>query len=218
VLSVAFEGRFLDIDHLKDTIYHEFPEKVPQANQNLGYIEPGHGVKGRQRWISSPSDLTLMYQAYKKKEIILWTYEKDENDTMSDTTSAKRRRTADDSGKAESLAQKTTEVDEIYESLYEKHSSSYSIEQLRAWAHMIQMRKCDSYDSPPNKPFFRSKSLKSGSSSSGTQSPGKKIVLRSQCIDQLQKWHTLLESGAITREQYDDLQVTILDDIKQLKN
>ena len=218
MLSIAFEGRFLDLDHLKDTIYQEFPEQVPQANQNLGYIEPGHGIKGRQRWIASSSDLTLMYQAHKKKEIILWTYE---NDTISSKSpSAKRRRTADDtpnSGKAELLAKKMSEVDDIYEALYEKHSSTYTIDQLHAWAHMIHMRKCDSYDSPPNKPFFRSKSLKSGSSSSGTQSPGKKIVLRSQCIDQLQKWHTLLESGAITQEQHDDLQMTILDDIKQLK-
>ena len=33
----------------------------------MGYIEPGHGAKGRQRWLHDDSDLTDLYQLYKGK-------------------------------------------------------------------------------------------------------------------------------------------------------
>ena len=39
-----------------------------------------------------------------------------------------------------------------------------------------------------------------------------------QCIDQLSKRHVLLESGAITEAQYDDLKATILEDIKHMQS
>jgi len=38
-----------------------------------------------------------------------------------------------------------------------------------------------------------------------------------QCIDQLSKWHVLLESEAITEAQYNELKATILDDIKHMQ-
>jgi len=38
-----------------------------------------------------------------------------------------------------------------------------------------------------------------------------------QCIDQLSKWHVLLELGAITEAQYNELKATILDDIKHMQ-
>ena len=47
-------------------------------------------------------------------------------------------------------------------------------------------------------------------------SPGKKVKIRSECIDQLQKWHALLNSSAITKEQYEEFQSTILADIRKL--
>ena len=82
------------------------------------------------------------------------------------------------------------------------------------------MKKHSSYDEPPDKPFFRnSKSVKgktntSSSGSSDGMSPAKRINLRTECINQLDKWHMLLEKGAITSDQYQQLQDTILGDIK----
>ena len=38
--------------------------------------------------------------------------------------------------------------------------------------------------------------------------------MRSQCIEQLNRWHTLLEKGRITKGQYDGLQATILKDMQ----
>ena len=39
----------------------------------FGYIEPGHGLKGCQHWITTTDDLKDMYKAYeRRKEIIIW--------------------------------------------------------------------------------------------------------------------------------------------------
>jgi len=40
--------------------------------------------------------------------------------------------------------------------------------------------------------------------------------MRSQCIEQLDRWHTLLEKGGITKEQYDELQATIFKDMQNM--
>ena len=68
------------------------------------------------------------------------------------------------------------------------------------------MKKHDSLEVPPDKPFW-----KTPTGNSTGVSPIKKIHLRGQCVDQLLKWHELLEKGAITQEQYDSLKSTILD-------
>ena len=89
--------------------------------------------------------------------------------------------------------------------------SIYTIEQLRTWAHLIQMGKHSSKETPPNKPFFQS-----SSKCKASPEPGKVIAMRGECISQLKKWHELLEAGAITQAQYDDLQAKILLDINKL--
>ena len=88
--------------------------------------------------------------------------------------------------------------------------------------HTIDLKKHSSYDEPPNKPFFvgKQKSTKESeivavtpqkssvalSSSSVGISPGKRVNLQSECIDQLQKWHVLMENGDITKSQYEEMQ------------
>ena len=76
---------------------------------------------------------------------------------------------------------------------------------------MVHLKKHASYDEPPDKPFFRVK----GSAKAQGISPAKRITLRSECIDQLDKWHKLMEKGAISTDQYNDLQDTIMNDIKK---
>ena len=108
-------------------------------------------------------------------------------------------------------------VDDIYEELQAKHKSKYSPEQLRTWAHLLQMGKHGSYEEPPDKPFFREK--KPSAVNIPTQpagiSPGK-VNMRTELINQLQKWYQLLETGAISQAQYAELKDTILLDIKEL--
>ena len=52
-------------------------------------------------------------------------------------------------------------------------------------------------------------------SSMDSVSPSKHdcVYLRSECISQLDRWHSLLEKGCISQEQYDQFKVTILKDI-----
>ena len=48
-------------------------------------------------------------------------------------------------------------------------------------------------------------------------SPGKRVTVRGQCVDQLTKWHDLLEKGAIMNSiHYTELKFTILEDVKKL--
>ena len=110
---------------------------------------------------------------------------------------------------------KMTEVDTIVEELNTAHGESkkYSPEQIRVWAHMLQMGKHDSYDDPPAKPFFKSSKRVQESTQEGI-SPGKRLNMRSECISQLDKWHSLMERGAITLEQYKEFQDAILGDMK----
>ena len=35
----------------------------------MGYIEPGHGARGKQRWILNAGDLEDMYEAYTQEKL-----------------------------------------------------------------------------------------------------------------------------------------------------
>ena len=72
---------------------------------------------------------------------------------------------------------------------------------------MLQMKKHDSYQDPPKKPFFKSnsKAHKLDDKSSDGLSPGKRIQYRSECINQPDKWHGLMKRGAITEEEFKEM-------------
>ena len=123
-----------------------------------------------------------------------------------------------------SSAQKLQEVEKIVEELKEKHAASYNIKKLNAWAHLLHMGKHDSYETPPNLPYFGKggDGMKDKRKSQKTQpvqissSPSKRLGLRGECIEQLSKWHTLLEKGAISVQQYDELKETIMGNLFKL--
>ena len=80
------------------------------------------------------------------------------------------------------------------------------------------MKKHDPHDIPPDKPFWRGSPSKSkAAGGTGTASPSKKIAFRGQCVDQLLKWHELLKKGGITKDQYDEFQSTIMEDVKNFR-
>ena len=218
--KLSFEGKFTGIEHMKEVIVATFPNDFVSSTCQMGYIQPGHGAKGRQLWLSTDADVLEMYSACEgKKEILLWFFK---NEPIQGLAPPSKRpchgRGQDDvtSSKGELLAKRMTEVDEIVASLTEKHSQHYTLEQIRAWAHMIYMDKAG-YENPPDKPFFKNRNRKSVPlSSSSTASPKKRIELRSECMDQLQKWHNLLDKDVISKEQYDELREKILKDITDL--
>jgi len=44
-------------------------------------------------------------------------------------------------------------------------------------------------------------------------SPCKRLTMPTACIEQMDKWHSLLEKGGITQQQYDQLQEKIMSDM-----
>ena len=100
--------------------------------------------------------------------------------------------------------------------------------QLRAWANMIQLNAWKSLDEPPDKPFFRANRKRASHSSEEREdlsckatkqtssfSPEQKVKVRSELIDQLDKFHKLKASGVLSSAEY-ELRSTILLDIKNL--
>ena len=80
------------------------------------------------------------------------------------------------------------------------------------------MEKHSSYDEPPNTTFFVGKELKSAvtKTSSAGVSPSKRLIMRTQCIDQLDKWHALLEKGCVTQADYNEMQGKIMADMRNI--
>ena len=96
------------------------------------------------------------------------------------------------------------EVEVIADKLTEKHEGKFSAEQINVWAHLINMKKHQSFDDPPDKPFFRGSSMevftqKSSDIPNATGvvhqgiSPSKWIELHTELLDQLNKLSALLD-------------------------
>ena len=76
--------------------------------------------------------------------------------------------------------------------------------------------------SPPDLPFLVGRKKPTTSHSvmpnelDHPQSPGKQIMYRSECMDQPNKWHTLMEKQIIIQEQYKNFIGMIVQDIENL--
>ena len=197
------------------------------------YMLPGHGMKGKHHYISTDPQIQEMYKLFSgRREILLCCWYQigtklansdvveDDDDVIENTVQNPGIVRSKRSTKSDAIAQKINDAEEVMNTLAKIHKN-YTSEQLSSWAHLIQMGKHHSYDNPPDYPYFRGnkrsrrKSIDSGDelSRSPTFSPCKKVKIRSECIDQLQKWHSLLEKGGISQEQYEELQKTIMADM-----
>ena len=202
-------SKFRSVHELKDKLQETLSDSA--SGDVVGYIEPGHGAKGKQRWVEHSDDPTHKYSSYGKKlDILLWCYDKAEPH-KDRAASRKRPLSPANSGssrasKRESCSRKIEEVEKVLKKLQDKHGSDYTIEKLNAWAHLIQMGKHGSYDSPPDLPYKRSTKGKTKDAHGKNKeepavhlvtisSPVKRFAFRTECIEQLSKWHTLLERG-----------------------
>ena len=197
--SVDWESeKFTSLDCMREALLLDFKDHITNNSFQMGYFEPGHSFKGKQLPLTSDNELSEMYfEHHKRKSIRLWVKEaqtrqtkRPRSDTSDEATPAKKRSSVYDSH-----LEKMDKVEQILDKLKSKHENNkWTIEQLHCWANMIQMNRHHSYDVPPNKPFFG----KQPPTHSAASSPGKRIQLRTQCIDQLTKWHKLLENEVIS--------------------
>ena len=221
--------RFESVNALKYRLKQNFSDILGDVKEDeieMGFIEPGHGAKGKQHWIVDDDDLRHMYKTYEgKKDIMLWVYlgtikRPHSPDPESSSTGRKT--------KYDVHTHRMMEVEEIADDLETRHGNCYTQEQYNVWAHMIHLKKHHSHDNAPDKPLFRgsrskkpSVSCKSTHSTPSTStsgnssplptgiSPGKRIQLRSQSMQQLEMWHSLYEKGAVEEEEYKKVQDNI---------
>lgn len=225
------------LEELKEFISCNLPTSITDPPDfsvvELGYLESGHGSKGRKVWLCDDEDLAKMYRENKGKKILLWCYtgESQKKKPLKQPLSREHKKPnsgVQRSSNYESYLNRAEEVEKICQTLKEKHGSMYKPEQLRTWAHMIHVGTHVSLDEPPDKPFFRGvkRSQADASSPSSTPekkkatpvslSPGRRVNIRSELIDQLKKCQELVDIGAISQENFQELQDTILFDIKRL--
>ena len=76
-----------------------------------------------------------------------------------------------------------------------KHSGMYE-------KMVDKMHEVD-YETLPKKPFFKARGNSTNPFVSAGISPGKKVRLRSECIEQLDKWHDLI--GVIGNKGYKEM-------------
>ena len=232
-IKLGAAKKFKSLSSLQEFIYKTISAnpkfQAPDLmNVEMGYMESGHGLKGRKIWLYSDGDVKIMYDYYEKStSILLWCY------TEAGTQTAKKKKGSVSTSKSSKSGTKygqhledRTAVDDIYKELQEKHTS-YSPRRLRAWANMVNMKSWASLDEPPNKPFFTRGRKRSSEDNASTEtpatkkpssiaSPGRKVRVRTELIDQLDKFHKLKESGALSLTEYDELRSSILSDIKNL--
>ena len=99
------------------------------------------------------------------------------------------------------------------------------------------MKKHTSYDAPPNKGFWKvarqkKQTVLRGSSTGVEQdddiivdegssrvnvSPNQWVDLHGKCVTQLLQLHELMEKGGISKEQYHEMQETIMNDVKKFE-
>ena len=209
--KVDLREKFASLETTKRRLLELYPKHTEGYEILFGYITPGHGMKGKQETISTDEELVSMYDLHKKrKRILLWLKCKSKSVKRSLVCGPNDAPPGKRSNSQVGLLNMMSGVDSILDKLKEKHGQKYTSVQLNCWAHMIHANKHESLDTPPNKSFFGKKK----SNETVTISPGKRISLRSECINQLDKWHQLVERGVISAEEYKQLQEKILTDIK----
>ena len=96
----------------------------------FGYIEPGHGLKGKKEWILDDDDLKHFldkYQSNNKKELTLWCYSQGPSHCKEVKRGSKRSRSKSPIAKSskpgssryDAHIAKMAKVDEIYKEIHE---------------------------------------------------------------------------------------------------
>lgn len=67
------QTKFTDISAMRSRLAVDFHDCIGENKFDFGYIQPGHGIKGRQQSLTKNEDLMTMYELHKRrKQIVLW--------------------------------------------------------------------------------------------------------------------------------------------------
>ena len=62
VKRLPFRTRFCSVEELRQ----ELKQCLGVSPSQIGYIEPGHGLKGKQRWLANTDDIEEMYSCFER--------------------------------------------------------------------------------------------------------------------------------------------------------
>jgi len=131
-----------------------------------------------------------MYEEHEGRRINLWMKVKAKHQKQPSESSETPSTSQTKRAKAcESHLEKMDELQKIVDKLKEKKKEgqySHFSAQFHCWGNTIQLGHHDSFEQPPNKPFF-GVTRRATASVPGAISPGRHIHLQSECIDQLTK-------------------------------
>ena len=135
-------SKFSSFEELQDS----FCTSLEFSPSEFGFIQPGHGLKGRQRWIRDNSDLEEMYNDYPKKhDFLLWCYTIVGGESTSEVVGQKRSAPLESASSAPksklTCVRKISEVVDIIKDLKQRHGESFTVEQVSMWAHVIHIGK-----------------------------------------------------------------------------
>ena len=237
------KNRFMTTKELKEQLIESFEEKLPQFSElELGYVE-----KGAKRWIENDEDLEAMYMTFRPNdEIVLWCGGRPSLELSKKKDTRKRKQDDLDSSDIVPNKRSTREskLEEILQSLREKHNDSYNGPQYRIWARMHLNAQHSSLDVPPNIPIFGSSSrqkkdsLSDALTSAATVvvgllkgdanvqspsakpsealSPGKRARVSGQYLEHLERLQVLKESGVLSDEEFKEQKAYALNNIRDL--
>ena len=143
-----------------DGMRAELTRVLPCSYTQLGFIEPGHGLKGKTQWLRDDNDLSSMYAMHtgkRSRDILLWCLKDDNQPGKKHAATADPKEQRPKDKKAKDLSHykaSISEVEETIDQLKKIHGSLYTVEQMNCWAHMYQTKKHGSHENPPDLSYF----------------------------------------------------------------
>ena len=135
ITRLKYSDRFSSMTELTKSIANIIPEKIIE----VGYIEPGHGMKGKKHWMVRDDDLEELYECYgESRDIRLWCQvsliegceqrKRTSSKVITDKPSKKSPNTP-------TCSEALNEVEKIVVKLKDVHKNAYTIEQYNCWSH-----------------------------------------------------------------------------------
>ena len=161
----------LTCEDLKDAIKRQLTDDIVDSDFDVGYVEGSSVVRIRNR-----RDLEEVWSCISKSKgkVMLWC------DGLSNTKESRKRprsngvSVVNTKKKVPDKADKEQKVQQLVDSLKEKHLSDYTPMQFRIWAEMVASGMYCSMDNPPNTTMF----TRAGSGTPSRNVPVSRALMR----------------------------------------